>query len=272
MRIPRGSHPLGGGALIALVSLVPPVRHALEASMTAQMLVQIPLLIGAGCLLAPVVPTRVPARIHAWNQGGVAGLILATLVATFWMLPRSLDASISHPLMAAAKHLSVPLLIGLPFALSWPKMGFVVRGVLLAEVVATFFRLGWLYWVSPIRLCNNYGLDDQRRLGAYMLVLGGGLLAWLGWKLLMGRFDSGAPSPGSLPPATDHWEWTPAELSPEAASAYEDARLRGLCHEGALEAALGAAQRLPIPTASHPPPALSRPAGARVPSASRSGK
>lgn len=34
-------------------------------------------------------------------------------------------------------------------------------------------------------------------------------------------------------------EEAPAHLSPEAASAYVDARAQGLCHEGALEVALG---------------------------------
>lgn len=34
-------------------------------------------------------------------------------------------------------------------------------------------------------------------------------------------------------------EEAPAHLSPEAACAYVEARTRGLCHEGALEAALG---------------------------------
>ena len=92
--------------------------------------------------------------------------------------------------MVAAKYLSVPLLIGLPFAVSWPRMGFVVRGVFLAEFVATFFRLGWLYLIAPIRLCNNYALNDQQRLGGYMLAIGSGLLVWLAGKLLSGRFES----------------------------------------------------------------------------------
>lgn len=74
-------------------------------------------------------------------------------------------------------------------------MGFVVRGFFLAELLATSFRLGWLYRVSPIRLCNNYGLDDQQRLGGYMLALGGALLVWLAWKLLMGRLAPGTSAP-----------------------------------------------------------------------------
>jgi hypothetical protein len=84
----------------------------------------------------------------------------------------------------------VPLLIGLPLGLGWPRMGFVVRGVFLLELIATFFRLGWLYLVSPLRLCNNYLLDDQQRAGQYMLVIGGVILACVMAKLLWGRFNS----------------------------------------------------------------------------------
>jgi hypothetical protein len=181
-------------ALLMLVLLAPPVRHALEASMTTQMLVQLPLLVVAGWLGSRAVPERALARVERWNHSGITGLILATAAAAFWMLPRSLDASTSHPLMAAAKYLSVPLLIGLPFALSWPRMGFVLRGMVLAELVATCFRLGWLYRISPVRLCNNYGLDDQQRLGGILLALGAGLLAWLAWKLLWGRFETVSPT------------------------------------------------------------------------------
>lgn len=233
MRTLRGWLPPGGVAICLTVSLVPPIRHALEASMTAQMLAQLPLLIAAGWMLSPAVSPRVRAGLHGWNRGGVTGLLLATFVAAFWMLPRSLDASTTDPVMGAAKVLSVPLLIGLPLALSWPRAGFVVRGIVLVEIVATCFRLGWLYRVSPARLCNSYGLDDQQRLGGYLLVLGSGLLVWVTWKLLLGRVDRTVTAPGT----TDDQGWVDAELSPEAASAYEDARLRGLCHAGAMEVA-----------------------------------
>jgi hypothetical protein len=158
--------------------------------MTAHMLVQLPLLAAAGWLLSGAVPPRVLARVERWSHRGLTGLVLVTVTAAFWMLPRSLDAATSHTLISAAKYLSVPLLIGLPFGVSWPRMGFVVRGVFLVEFVASFFRLGWLYLISPIRLCNNYALSDQQRLGGSMLAIGGGLLVWLAWKLLWGRFES----------------------------------------------------------------------------------
>lgn len=182
--------PVRRAALLVLVLLAPPVRHGLEATMTAQMLVQLPLLAAAGWLLSGAVPPRVLARVERWSHRGFTGLVLVTVTAAFWMLPRSLDAATSHTLISVAKCLSVPLLIGLPFGVSWPRMGFVVRGVFLVEFVASFFRLGWLYLISPIRLCNNYALGDQQRLGGSMLAIGGGLLVWLAWKLLWGRFES----------------------------------------------------------------------------------
>ena len=186
----RWSVPGRRAALLVLVLLAPPVRYALVATMTAQMLVQLPLLVAGGWLLSCAFTPRILARAEPWNHRGITGLVLVTVTAAFWMLPRSLDAATSRPLIAAAKYLSVPLLIGLPFGVSWPRMGFVVRGVFLMEFVATFFRLGWLYLISPIRLCNNYVLNDQQRLGGYMLAIGGGLLVWLAWKLLWGRFES----------------------------------------------------------------------------------
>lgn len=176
-------------AVLFAILLLPPARHGLEGSMTAQMLVQIPLLIGVGWLLPAALPRWLGEGIARWNQHGISSVVLASLAGMFWMLPRSLDAAVGEPWMAVAKFASVPLLIGLPLGLGWPRMGFVVRGVFLLELIATFFRLGWLYLVSPVRLCNNYLLDDQQRAGEYMLVIGGVILVGILAKLLWGRFN-----------------------------------------------------------------------------------
>jgi hypothetical protein len=128
---------------------------------------------------------------------------LATLVGAFWMLPRSLDAAVTDPQFDIAKYLSAALLIGLPFALSWQRMGFIVRGVFLLELIATFFRLGWLYLIWPNRLCNSFLLDDQQRLGRYMLLIGALLFFWIAIKLLWGRLDSFAEAlPAASSPDT----------------------------------------------------------------------
>ncbi|HEY8051336.1 MAG TPA: hypothetical protein VIE42_00840 [Steroidobacteraceae bacterium] len=195
-------HCAGLAALLFLVLLAPPVKHALEASMTMQMLVQIPLLVGVGLLLRAVLPERAVAVTASWDYGGVSGLLLASFAAAFWALPRSLDAAVTAPMMASLKYLTVPLLIGLPFAVSWPRMSFIVRGVFLLEFIATLFRMGWLYLIWPDRLCNNYLLDDQQRLGQYLVLAGVALCILSGWKLLWGRFDAFAETRRIAPPSS----------------------------------------------------------------------
>ena len=195
---PRSVDAACSAALLFLVLLAPPVKRALEASMTAQMLLQIPLLVAVGVFIARLLPDRATRVIADWNYRGISGLVLATMTSMFWMLPRTLDAAVTDPLVAAAKYASAPLLIGLPLALSWPRMGFIVRGVFFVECIATFFRLGWLYLISPDRLCNLYLLDDQQRLGQLLLLIGAALFVAIAWKLVWGRFDSLSGAPRKL--------------------------------------------------------------------------
>ena len=195
---PSAAH---AAVLIFLILLLPPVRHALESSMTAQMLLQIPLLVAAGLLLSRATPAWLDAALADWDWQGIAGLVMATFAAAMWMLPRALDASVSETAMATAKYLSVPLLIGLPFGLSWMRMGFIVRGVFLIELIATCFRMGWLYLLWPDRLCNNYLLDDQQRLGKCLVAIGVALLLWTAAKLLWGNLSGVAGLPDT---ATRH--------------------------------------------------------------------
>ena len=184
------------GPLSWCVLALPPVKHALEASMTLQMLVQIPLLALAGWWLRPLLPRRVSDSLAGWNRSGITGFVLASLAAMVWMLPRAMDAALEVPWVEVAKFTSVPLLIGLPLTLSWPRAGFVVRGVFLVEVIATAFRLGWLYLFSPERLCSNYLLGDQQWLGKIMLAIGATTSLFLAWKLVWGRLEVEAEGRG----------------------------------------------------------------------------
>lgn len=188
------------GVLLWGALAVPALRHALESTMMLQMLVQFPLLALAGWSIAREAPERLDRRLAPWDRGGVSGLLLASLTSMVWMLPRATDAVLDDPWVALAKFVSVPLMIGAAIALSWPRAGFVVRGVVLLELAATAFRLGWLYLISPVRLCSNYLLDDQQRLGTSLLAIGATIVLVLGWKLLWGRFDTapaGREQPGT---------------------------------------------------------------------------
>ncbi|MGB6604182.1 MAG: hypothetical protein WA747_09020 [Steroidobacteraceae bacterium] len=179
-------------ALVFVVLLLPPVKRVLESSMTMQMLLLMPLLTGVGALLRAALPRRALRFGAAWDSHGITGLVLASMTAAFWLLPRMLDSAASQSGVDAARYLSLPLLIGLPFSVSWPRMGFVVRGVLLLECIATLFRMGWLYLVWPDRLCNNFLLDDQQRLGQNLIVIGVAASVAVGAQLLWGHFNTHA--------------------------------------------------------------------------------
>lgn len=187
--------------LAGLVMATPAFRRWLEASMTLQMLVQMPLLAIAGWWLASLVPLCIRNRLARFDAGGVTGLVLASAVSLPWMLPRAMDAAVDVPWVAFAKFASLPLLVGLPFALSWPRMGFVVRGVFFAEAIAMCFRLGWLYLASPERLCANYLIGDQQRLGRWLLVIGVAVFLSLMALLIAGRFEAAANRHTPAPPA-----------------------------------------------------------------------
>jgi len=178
-------------AIFFLALALPPVRHAFEISMTVQMLVQLPLLAAVGYLLGLAGRAQLGGLINAWNHRGITGLVLASLASAYWMLPRLLDLSVADPAIDAAKFCSMPLLVGLPLALSWPRASFIVRGVFMLELLATLFRLGWLYLIWPSRLCNSYLLADQQRLGVLTISAGALLLLWIAWKMLFGGAGRG---------------------------------------------------------------------------------
>jgi hypothetical protein len=180
-------------AVVFLALLLPPVKHGLESSMTAQMLALMPLLVAVGGLLRAALPARVLQFGAAWDHRGITGLVLASITATCWLLPRLLDSAVSQPAVDAARYLSLPLLIGLPLSISWSRASFIVRGVFLLECVATLFRMGWLYLIWPDRLCNYYLLDDQQRLGQDLVLIGVAACVAIGAQLLWGHFDVLAP-------------------------------------------------------------------------------
>lgn len=151
-------------ALVAVLAL-PPLRAWLEGGMVGHMLVQIPLLAGAGALAAFAVPARLKRVLAAYNAHGLAFTLLAGLVSTYWMLPRALDAALTEPWMAAAKFVSLPLLVGLPLALSWRPLGTIGRGFVVANFISMLAVAGWLYIVAPVRVCNSYLVDEQAVAG-----------------------------------------------------------------------------------------------------------
>jgi hypothetical protein len=150
------------------------------------MLVQIPLLAAIGFIAGRRLPARWQNSLLAAAGGPIPCVLLALFASSYWMLPRALDAALTNPLAETGKFISLPALVGLPLALSWQRLSTVVRGFILTNFASMLAVLGWLYIAMPMRVCNNYLLDQQTEAGWLMVALAGLLFAaWLA-KLFVG--------------------------------------------------------------------------------------
>lgn len=163
------------GAVLVAALAEPTTRAALESGMVGHMLVQIPLLVLAGAWLAADLPAAFKARVFACDPKGLAGILMALFASSYWMLPRALDAALADAGVEAAKFVSLPLLVGLPLALSWGRLSLIGRGFIWLNGLSMLAVLGWLYAVAPLRVCNNYLAAEQALAGRLMLGIAVGL-------------------------------------------------------------------------------------------------
>jgi hypothetical protein len=184
-------------AIASVVLLVSAVAWAgpLEAGMAAHMLVHIPMILFSGMLAHRAGRLARPSRNDAdtrrnppvhpmaqrrdgrgtagrigYDELGIAGLLWASFVAAYWMLPRSLDQVLVSDVAQSGK-----------FAMLWAT-GWILAGSLgRANTVIKLFFLGNFCWMSaiagmlyqevPQRLCNAYLLGDQEWAGKGMVAV-----------------------------------------------------------------------------------------------------
>jgi len=147
--------------------------------MTAHMLVQIPLLAAIGIIACRLLPACRRESLLAAAGGRIPCTLLALFASSYWMLPRALDAALANPLAEAAKFLSLPVLVGLPLALAWNRLSAIARGLVMTNFSSMLAVIGWLYIAAPVRVCNNYLIDQQAAAGWLMVKLA--LLLFAGW-------------------------------------------------------------------------------------------
>ncbi len=170
-------------AVLALL-LVPALRQWLTASMWRHMVLQFPAWMAVGALLVGGLSPVARVRIARWNAYGISGLVGVGTVLAVLMVPRVLDLALVSPSIEAAKCVAL-LFAGAALRLSWRAAGLVVQGFFLGNVLPMTAVVGQLYVDSPLRLCNAYLLDDQARLGHWLVsaaaLLAVGWLAKVGW-------------------------------------------------------------------------------------------
>ena len=152
-----------------LILALPKMQIALQQNMLSHMLLQIPLLILIGIIVGLVIKTKNHIKIN--YSYALPGLLIASFSMLFWMLPRSLDASLSSSSYAIAKFITLPLLIGIPLALCWDAITPITKGFFITQIISMLMVLSWLYIESPVRLCNYYLINEQQQLGNALLFL-----------------------------------------------------------------------------------------------------
>lgn len=209
---------LGLAALLLLA--LPWTRQRMEASMFSHMLVQFPLWLATGALLAGALSPALVRHLRRWNANGLSGLSLASITLAVLMVPRVLDLALYVPLIELAK-LAALLAAGAALRLSWRPAGFTLQFFFLGGIVMMMAIVGMLYVDTPLRLCNAYLQDDQIRLGQWLTGSAAAIgVAWLlrvGWILMQHEaaymaqanpIDNPAPTPpaatGSFSKADDH--------------------------------------------------------------------
>lgn len=198
----RGALAAIATALLCLLAW-PAARQALEASMTRHMLVQYPLLMLAGWLIAAALPGRWLARLDRWNAHGISGLLAAALMLAILMIPRVLDLALVDGRIETLKYLAL-LACGAAIRLSWQAAGLLVQGFFLGNALPMMVVAGNLYETSPMRVCNAYLLDDQERLGRMLVWIAAAIaVVWFAWlvRALMQRDAAMMPDDGRAKPA-----------------------------------------------------------------------
>ncbi len=179
LRIEQGRWRAAAIALVPLGLAAPSMRGWLESSMSLHMLVQMPLLAAAGFAAAAALPARDAKALAVRVGGALPCLLVASLASTFWMIPRALDLALFEPAIEAAKFVTLPLLVGAPLALAWPRLGVLGRGFVWTNLASMLAVLGWLYRASPLRVCNAYRISEQQQTGEWLVFLA--IVTFVGW-------------------------------------------------------------------------------------------
>ena len=212
LSLPARLGALAALALLALLAL-PVARRALEASMSAHMLIQYPLLALAGYWLAAALPPRSLARLQRWNAHGIAGLFASAMILAILMIPRVLDLALVDGRIALAKALAL-VFFGAALRLSWRPAGLLVQGFYLGNVLPMMAVVGNLYASSPVRVCNAYLLGDQARLGQLLIWLSAGIA--LVWGAMLVRTLMQREAVFALPDSTAARAVTAESAAPES--------------------------------------------------------
>lgn len=183
MRYPCAALAIGAWAVLA----APGPRAALEQSLVAHALVQMPLLVAVGWLIGAAFRGGEKSAHGDWNRHGLAGALLAAFTVVFWLLPVSMDRAVQAWPWDLAKFLALPILAGVPLARSWWRLPVAGRALIHIQLIPMLVVMGWVYDVAPRRLCSSYRFDQQDTFAEALWLAAAGVAVLGVLRVLRGR-------------------------------------------------------------------------------------
>ena len=157
--------------------------------MIIHMHMQMPLLVISGMLMASFFQKKYPAFFAKWNENGLPGLLLFSIIMAYWLLPRTMDDALTSWIVQAFKYGGLPLLAGVPLKDSWPKLSKKLKNLVWTCFAVVFVLMGMLYILSPVQLCNNYLMSEQITLGWGFITMAICMIIYLAYVLFVETSD-----------------------------------------------------------------------------------
>ncbi len=150
---------------------IAPARQLIETSMVWHMAVQMPLLITAGWLGAASYTGGARGNwLKTLNQEGLTGMLAASLILAYWMLPVAIDSALVHYPQDLRKIASL-LLCGAILRDFFDRAHWVTQLFFLGYTLSMLVWLGVYFMSTDLRLCNAYSLESQVQAGKSLLTL-----------------------------------------------------------------------------------------------------
>ncbi len=208
MKHQLGAAPVSLGLALVCLGVALGARATWTAFMSLHMLVQIPLLVLAGLFAeqawhaasrareraraampgparapmpdatrprgqapgAPGWPKAGPRAVWSYNEYGMPGLLLVSLIGAGWMIPKALDDALTDWRVAAFKYVGLPV-CGWILRASLRRSNVIIKLFFLGNFCWMSAIVGMIYLDQPIRLCNAYLQDDQDWAGRGLIAL-----------------------------------------------------------------------------------------------------
>jgi hypothetical protein len=167
-----------------LIVVVASLRRWLEANMARHMLVEFPLLLGAGAAVGAALLPRHRARQPSYNQYGLTGFAFLAFALGFWMIPAALDNALASGAMAAAKYASL-IVAGLMAPASFRSAPLAVQVFFVGNVGWMTATAGLLYQDADRQLCLYYLVDMQSLAGRGLVVVS--IAMMVAWAVAVSR-------------------------------------------------------------------------------------